>query len=182
MKPTIEPCPSPRGTNNERLFLFKVPRGRDPKGALDAALMRKVGRDADLGERDELRRKLEALLQHHVHEDRLGEALEDLAECFGDRKVYGDVEEPDEEHPARARMRAFLQRKGASDEDVDELFEQLDREEMPRNAREGGMGGRVGEADDRRLRRGARDRRMAADSADDSFNRMFPGAARIQVM
>jgi hypothetical protein len=60
MRPTIMPAPSPKGTNHESLFLVKLPRGTDPKGALDAAL-RKVSRDEepDLGE---LRAKLESLL------------------------------------------------------------------------------------------------------------------------
>jgi hypothetical protein len=187
-RPRLEVCPSPTGRNAERLFLLKLPRGADVKGALDSVnrTMRRHGRDADLGEHDGLRGKLEALLQHHIDEDRVGEALEDLAEIFGDRKVYGDRHEADDEteHPALAKMRSFLTDKGASDEEVDELFEMLERDEMlPHNAF-GGQGGRVHEdrhrADDRH-RRGADRRRMAGD-ATDSFNRFYPGAARIQVM
>jgi len=174
----LEPAPSPNGTNNERLFLLKVPRGVDPKGAMDSALKR-YGRDADdLGERDTLRRRLEALLERHVHEDRLGEALEDLATCYGDRKVYGDQD--DDEHPDHERLSRFAEQHGLSDDAVEELHELWS---MPRNAREGGMGGRVGEreADDRRWR-AARDRHRQAMDAEDSFNRFYPGAARIQVM
>jgi hypothetical protein len=179
----LEPAPSPNGTNFARKFLITLPRGVDPKGALDAAL-KKVGRDADLGERDDLRRSLEALLERHVQEDRLMEAIEDLNTVFGDRKVYGDRgrEADDEEHEGHHEaLREFAGRHGLSDDATEELVELS----MPRNAREGGMGGRVHEADDRRRHgardrhRGAGDRRMAADSATDSFNRMFPGAARI---
>jgi hypothetical protein len=34
----ITAAPSPRGANNERLFLFHCPRGNTPELALDAAL------------------------------------------------------------------------------------------------------------------------------------------------
>jgi hypothetical protein len=99
---------------------------------------------------------------------------------YGDRHEADDEEhdEPDREHD-RERMREYLESKGTDESIISDVLEM-----MPRNAREGGMGGRVGEADDRRRRaddrhrRDARDRRMAADSSD-SFNRMFPDAARI---
>ena len=73
-RPRLEVCPSPTGRNAERLFLLKLPRGADVKGALDSVnrTMRRHGRDADLGEHDGLRGKLEALLQHHIDEDRVG--------------------------------------------------------------------------------------------------------------
>jgi hypothetical protein len=53
--------PSPRGTNNERLFLFHCPRGIDPRGALDSVMlsMKGSGRDSEEQNLAELRRKLE---------------------------------------------------------------------------------------------------------------------------
>jgi hypothetical protein len=151
-------------------------------GALDAAL--RPGHDEhDLGE---LHRKLDHLITSCVPEDHLPTALEMLNEAFGGRR-YGEHEvedEEQEEHPARERMRGFLQNKGATDEDVEELFAMLD--EMPRNAREGGMGGRLSEYDReaRDRKRGARDRRrpaMDSASAASSFEKMFgTHAARIK--
>jgi hypothetical protein len=200
----ITACPSPRGSNNERLFLFHAPRGVAPPLALDQALRRRAddrhdrrhGRDADLGEHDaEFYRKLENLLQYHVPEDHLGAAISDLNEICGG-KVYGDrrfgdhheaddetEEEPDRERD-RERMREVLERKGIDESIISDVLEA-----MPHSAVERGFGGRLHReeaddhrrADDRRHRRGARDLRMAADSSGepDSFARMFPGAARI---
>jgi hypothetical protein len=161
------PAPSPNGTNNERLFLVKMPHSQ-PLGALDAMKPHeRAMRDEYLG---------------RAEYDRAHEA------------------EDEEESEGRSRMRAYLAERGCNDEDIDELFSMLDREpeaednveeedDLQRNGREGSMGGRVSEYDreagDRK--RMARDRRrqMASDAADEraeqSFDQMFPDAARIRI-
>jgi hypothetical protein len=190
----LEPAPSPNGTNREHLYLVKAPRPiANPQGALDAAL-RKRGHDADLGEHDaEFYRKLENLLQYHVPEEHLQAAISDLNEICGG-KVYGDVREHEaddddfDEHPDHEKLHEFAEKHHLGDDAEEELHELWS---MPRNAREGGMGGRaVGDrhhADDRRRRaardrhRRADDRRMAADDGESSFYKMFPMARRIGI-
>jgi hypothetical protein len=197
MKTTITPCPSPRGTNFEHLYLVKAPRGVSAQGALDSAMrtMKRGGRDEE--ERDELRRELEALLERHVSEDGLMEAREDLADCLGDRKRYGDAdrahhheaddeEERDDEHehPDHEKLHAWAMRHGLGSDAEEELAALM----MPRPGIER-LGGRAVEdrhhrADDRR--RHARDRlRRAQDreqQAEDSFFRFYPNARRIETM
>jgi hypothetical protein len=194
-RPRIEPCPSPNGTNFARKFLITLPRGVDPKGALDSAMRSmKHGRDADpAGEQNlaELRRELEEYLSGCSLKDEeyygVIELLnEHLPKRYGDEVREREREADDEEErvgPDHEELARFAERHGLSDDAAEELAEM-----MPRNAREGGMGGRAVEdrhADDRRRRaddrhrRGADRRRMAGDSADDSFYRMFPEARRI---
>ena len=79
----------------------------------------------------------------------------------------------DDEPAGRAKLRRALEAEGFSDADVEELFALMDGKArdsaMPRNAIEGGMGGR-----DRR------DRKMAGDAAARrEFAKCFPEAARI---
>jgi hypothetical protein len=182
MKPRVEPCPSPNGTNKERLYLVKLPRST-PAGALDAALRkvkdRKDGYDDQPEEQERdltaLRGKLEQFLSQVLPDSHYQSALDLLTEAgLPESKTYGvEDEEPEHKYPDREQMRKYLQGQGFADDDIEEAISK-----MPRSAIEGGMGGRTSEADDRR--RGARDRRrMAGDSAADSFERMF-GASRIK--
>jgi hypothetical protein len=179
----VTPCPSPTGRNDERLFIFKAPRGVDPELALDAALRRasdkakgRKGYDEDpdrsLGE---LRQKLEALLQQCLPEDRYQSAVDVLNEHLPGGTVYGEGTEdadPDAaaeslwaKYPDHAQdVRKYLADRGFSDDDIAAAIG-----EMPKNAIEDRRGGRD--------RRGAMDRQhMAADS----FNALFPDAARIK--
>jgi hypothetical protein len=175
MRPTIMPAPSPKGTNFESLYLLRLPRGTDPKLALDAALKAKA-RDEDPDQNlGRLRQKLEAFLAQALPEDSYGAAMDLLNEHLPGGKVYGDPvddeEQPEHKYPDREQMRKYLEGMGFADDDIEATLEK-----MPRNAHEGGMGGAV---EDRR--RGARDRRaMAGDSAEASFEKMF-GTSRIKL-
>jgi hypothetical protein len=180
MRPTIVPAPSPLGTNRESLFLVKLPRGTDPKGALDAAL-RKVSRDKakarDEGpDLSELRAKLEHLLNQTVSEDCRG-AFDDLFDEYLPRELeqreargqtFGEVDDEDDPESLQRSLRAKL-----PDHSDDSL------EDMPRNGNEV-LGGRAIENDRRHADDRRRGRRGAMDSsAQSSFDRMFPDAARI---
>ena len=179
----VTPCPSPNGTNLENLHLVKLPRGTSA-GALDSALRRatdrrRPARDEDPDERaQELREKLVEIIDRHMDGDAAVAAMQAVEHCFGGRTADDEHEGPPDREGDRTRMRDFLEDRGCSDAEVAEVLAQ-----MPRNAREGGMGGRLAElegrrADDRR-RGGVRDRRPAAmDSAEDTLEQMF-GAARI---
>lgn len=171
----ITACPSPNGTNFERLYLI---RRSGPVGALDAA-MKKVGDkmkmmgDEDAPDLGQLRVALEEILAKSLSETELEEARALLDQHLGSAGEYDrqlDGEENDEH-----------------EDDEEDLGNQGDDLDMPRNAREHGQGGRLAELEGRdRKRRMARDRRreMAADEAfakaERSFNQMFPMAARIR--
>jgi hypothetical protein len=193
-KAAIFPCPSPSGGNRERLFVVRCPRGVDPKGALDSAMrsMRRGGRDEmrygrDDEERDaDLHEKLREIIERHMDGDGALEALEALNEVFGG-KVYGsEVDDEEREGPPdhdrmgerdREHMRQFLQDKNCSDEEIEEVLSH-----MPRNAREGGAGGRLARLEGRRADdRRARDRRPAMDgtTAEQRAEEMF-GLSRIK--
>jgi hypothetical protein len=175
-----------------------VPRGSDPKGALDSAMRRADDRRRghDEEERDlALRRELEHFLVQCLDDEQFA-AARDLLDQHLPLKRYGDQdrrehEADDEEErvgPDHEELRRFAEKHHLSDDAVEELGEL-----MPHNAMHGGQGGRVHEADDRRRaardrHRGGRDRHrfdsrdgMAGDSATDSFYRMFPEARRIGV-
>lgn len=148
------PAPSPNGTNNERLFLVKMPR--QPLGALDAV---KLHGDEDAPDLAALHAELSEMLAEVLSGPELEHAINRLDECLG-----GAAREYD----------------GQDEEEND----------LPRNSREGGMGGRVSEyereARDRKRMAGDRRRRqLASDAADEraeqSFNDMFPEAARIRI-
>jgi hypothetical protein len=185
----LTPCPSPKGTNRENLYLLRLPRGTDPKGALDAALRKAKdkARDSDPDqERDltALRGKLEEFLAQALPESHYQSAMDLLDEHLPGGKVYGEPVEDEEEYETlrsklpdhadddRERMANYMRDRGCSDAEIESVLEK-----MPRNASEGGAGGRTSED-----RRGARDRgrRPAMDSrtAADRFEEMF-GASRI---
>jgi hypothetical protein len=189
----VTPCPSPRGTNNENLYLVRLPKST-PSGALDAALRRakdkardrKVGRD-DQGEQDRdltaLRGKLEEFLERCLPEDHYSSAMDLLDEHLPPSKTYGEVEDEEDpealqtslrsKFPDHARdVRKYLADRGFSEDAIEEAISQ-----MPKSAMEGGMGG---ETDDRR--RGARDRgrRHAMDAAA-SFDAFYPWAKNIKL-
>jgi hypothetical protein len=171
----LKPCPSPRGTNRERLFLLKVPSGTDPKGALDSLRKAKdrKGRDEDPeGERNlhELRGKLEEFLAQVLPDSHFGSARGMLDEYLPPSKTYGEVddEEPDREGD-RERMREYLEGKGVSEDDISEVLSH-----MPKPGIES-LGGRAGED-----RRGGRDRRRGAMDAAASFDTFYPWAKNIK--
>jgi hypothetical protein len=187
MKATIQPCPSPTGRNNERLYLIKAPRGIDPKLALDAALKRRADdRDDkrhaddydrrrsshDEEERDlyELRRKLEHHLAQCLSNEAYHSALDILDEHLPGGQTYGQIEDEEAEEPDRERMREYLESKGTDESIISDVLEA-----MLRNAHEGGVGGKT---DDRR--RGVRDRKMAADAALTRFHEFYPWAVCIK--
>jgi hypothetical protein len=122
---------------------------------------------------------LEAFLQRALPEDHYASAMDLLDEHLPGGKVYGEPVEDEEEYETlRSKLpdhaddvRKYLADRGFSDDTIEEAISK-----MPRNASEGGAGGRTSE--DRR--RGGRDRRHAMDSAADSFDRMFPEASRIK--
>jgi len=193
---TITPCPSPRGTNNEKLFLFKMPRS--PLGALDAAKRQDAAKrhgDEDTPSFGKLRVELDEMLARSLSEAELEEARALLDQHLGPAEEYDRAHDEDDdedegsepEGKGRSRMRQFLAERGASDDDIDELFTRMDRDEMPHN----GGGGRVSEREAREVRGASdRQRRMAADHraaersfdrAAESFDRMFPDAARIKM-
>jgi hypothetical protein len=167
---------------------------KDPQGALDAALRRADDRGDrrrghDEEERDlALRRELEHFLGQCLKDADFAAAV-DLLDRHLPPKVYGDQDRreheaddehaDDFEHPDHEKLHEYAVRHGLGDDAEAELGELVG---LPHNAMHG-QGGRVHETDDRRRaddrhRRGAGDRRMASD-ATDSFNKMFPGAARI---
>ena len=79
----VTPCPSPRGTNHENLYLVKLPKST-PAGALDAALKRAKGaRDDDPSQVNlgELRKKLEYFLQQALPDSHYQSAIDMLDEC-----------------------------------------------------------------------------------------------------
>jgi hypothetical protein len=176
----VTPCPSPRGTNHENLYLVKLPRNT-PAGALDAALRRakdrKVGRDEEPEqERDlvKLRGRLEEFLSRVLPDSHYQSACDLMTEAgLPEGQTYGEVddEDPDEEefrskypdHIADT-VRRYMEGKGFSEDEIQEAISSS----MPKNAIED--------------RRGARDRgrRHAMDSrsAADRFEEMF-GASRI---
>jgi hypothetical protein len=81
---------------------------------------------------------------------------------------YPQHEADDEEEPEELRQREQRHPDDAEDWEG----------EIPHNAREGGMGGATKVYGDRR--RGARDSRLVAMDAQDSFKAMFPGVSRIK--
>jgi hypothetical protein len=184
MNPTITPMRSPHNTNDERLFVCRIPKGRERQAqlALDSALRRRADdrddkRNGHDEERDALHEKLVEIIDRCMHGDAATEAMRAIDAHFGG-KTYGDShrhgddeEEPDDE--GRERLISYLQDKGVDDTIIDELIESMPRSGMH------GMGGRVHEADDRR-RRAARDRRMMAhDAAAARFEEWY-GTSRIK--
>jgi hypothetical protein len=185
MSTRITKAPSPNNTNFSRAFLVHIGRSL---GALDSVKKDSVKKhgDEDMPDLAELHVALEELLAESLGESEMEQVRALLDQHLGgaarqyDRGHEAEDEDDQDEEAenvARRRMRGFLAQRGASDADVDELFEMLDREEKPRN----GMAG------DRR-RRMARDLRrqqMASDAAEDraaaSFDRMYPEAARIKM-
>ncbi len=202
MKTTIMPAPSPNGTNHERLFLVRAPRGTSA-GALDAALKRGRGHDRHRGhghdeeqvDLAELRERLEMALTQCVSGDALAAVIDVLDEHMPtqDRRARDRHHGRDEQHePAaertREQMERYLKGLGCTEETVkavlgeigeegeDESREELFGErELPHNA----LHNDYDRAVDRK--RGARGHAMDAASVDASFNRMFPGAARIKL-
>jgi hypothetical protein len=178
----ITAAPSPNNTNREKLYLFST-RSK-PLGALDA--VKRFG-DSDMPDQAALRVALEEILVRCLPDQELEEARAALNEHLGSPEEYDRGAEDEEEEPesqGRAKMRAFLAQRGASDADIDDLFDRMsDLDEMPRNA----MGDRKRMAGDQRQRL-VRRQRMAADAADrtynrasESFERMFEGASRIRL-
>jgi hypothetical protein len=146
----LTPCPSPNGTNHERLFLLRV-QTRNPAGAYDAAL----SNDPDRGQ---LLLKLERLLAEHLS----GEALEKAQHLLHEHLGGHDYDRAfDDEPDPFAKVRAFLREKGLSEDEVEEALA------LPRNALSGGSGGAM-----------AKDRRQLANDAR-GFYRRFPEAQRI---
>jgi hypothetical protein len=177
----VTPCPSPRGTNHENLYLVKLPRST-PAGALDAALRKAkdcTARDDDPSQVNlgELRRKLEHYLQQALPESHYQSAIDMLDECgLPGGQVYGEAGTQDADPDATAEslwtkypdhaqdVRKYLADRGFSDDDIEEAIGK-----MPKNAIEDRRGGR-----DRR--RGAMDRQL---TAADSFEAMY-GTSRIK--
>jgi hypothetical protein len=146
------------------MFLYHCPAGSTPELALDAALKRAddrgdtrhVGSDQ---ERD--LSKLRSALEYH------------LGQCLSDEALHGALDILDEYLPGGEHLghgKRYGEGEGhyghfpSEDESEEERHGEDEYEHLPRNAREGGMGGRTGE--DRR-RHHADDRRMATDSGND---------------
>jgi hypothetical protein len=152
----ITPCPSPNGTNREKLYLVKA---RRELGALDGV---KQHGDADTPDLGELHVALEELLTKVLSEGELQEALALLDQHLGASRDYNhahdeDDEDEEQQGTGRARMREFLGAKGVSDADIDDLFGRMgDLDEMPRP----GGGGRLEARDRKRMARDNRRRRM----------------------
>jgi hypothetical protein len=119
----------------ERLFMVKVPRGVDPRGALDSAMrsMRHSSSDEQEQSLAELRRKLEDFLaqclkdeQYHSAIDMLDEHLPVGGQKYGDVR-YGDVKDfktdDEEEHPDHERLCEFAEHHGLSDDAAEDLHE-----------------------------------------------------------
>jgi len=200
MKVIRAPAPNGSDSKTDRLFLFKMPRSR-LLGAVDskrrAVDVRKHGDgDADVPDLGELHVMLDEMLSKVLSEGELESARAELDRVLrGAAREYDDghgEDEDDDQHDGegtevegrgRSRARQFLAERGVSDSETDELFGMLNG--MPKNGREGGMGGRLHaeEARDRRRLAGDRRRQIAADEraadAESSFAKMFPGAARI---
>jgi hypothetical protein len=180
----VTPCPSPRGTNFENLYLVKLPKST-PAGALDAALRRakdrKGARDADPDQDENLgkfRQKLEYFLSQCLKDEQYAAAMDLLNEHLPGGTVYGEAD-PDSaasefrpKYPDHSNdeAREYLKGMGLGDDDVAEIMAK-----MPRT----GMESMNAAAEDRR-RGGGRDRRHAMDSAQSSFDALFPDAARIK--
>jgi hypothetical protein len=181
----VVPCPSPKGSNHENLWLIRAPRGVDPRGALDSAMRkakdRKGARDEDPSEVNlgELRRKLEHYLQQALPESHYQGAIDLLDECLPGGMTYG-TEDADPDATAESfrpkypdhsydDVREYLQGMGLGDEAVEEAMSK-----MPKT----GLESMNAAAADRRRggRRGAMDRAM---SAADSFE-AFYGTSRIK--
>jgi hypothetical protein len=182
----VTPCPSPRGTNHENLYLVRLPKST-PAGALDAALRRakdrKVGRDDDPSQVNlgQLRQKLESYLQQALPEDQYQSAIDMLDEAglpggqfYGEPVDDADPDEvasslrskfPDHADDDREKMENFMRDKGCSDAEIESVLEKMPRSAIE-DRRRGG----------RDRRRGAMDRQL---SAADSFEAMF-GAGRIK--
>ena len=182
----VTPCPSPRGTNHENLYLVKLPRST-PAGALDAALRKAkdcTARDDDPSQVNlgELRQKLEHYLQQALPESHYQSAIDMLDECgLPGGQVYGEAGTQDADDPdavaeslwskqpdhSNDEAREYLKGMGLGDDDVAEIMAQ-----MPKT----GMESLNGAAEDRR-RGGGRDRRRGAMdrqlTAADSFEAMF---------
>jgi hypothetical protein len=190
MKLTLEAVPSPRNSNHERLFMCKLPRGVDRERvqlALDSALKRRAddrydrrrpddddrrhgrhGHDEEERNLAELRRKLEHVLSQNLSDEAYSAALDALNEHLPEGgRTYGDEESEREWYQHEDKPREPREPDGEDEEG-----------EIPRNAHEGGMGGATKVYGDRR--RGARDSRLVAMDARDSFEAMFPGVSRIK--
>jgi hypothetical protein len=184
---TLKPMPSPNNTNHERLFVARIPKGRERQAqlALDSALTKRHTDDRQWHGQDEerdaeLHEKLVEIIDRHMDGDGATEALRAIDECFGG-KTYGDSprhgddeEEPDDDR--REHLAEYLRDRGVDDGIIDQLVESMPHSGMH------GMGGRVRETDDRRRAvRDRRDRRMAHDAAARaSFEQFYPWAARIR--
>ena len=188
----LEPLPSPRGTNFEKLFVVRVP-GRERAGtlALDAAFKKRerpwdvvcrLMTEANLSDEktDVFMRALEELAGEGREGDRDPEAT---FEVETDPEESGALDQEEEELPqwaadpeARAkRWRAvdrFVRKRGAKDADVNELRKLWIGKfgELPRSA----LNGRMGVAGDRRI---ARRRRRAAMDRWPEAMRLDPTSA-----
>ena len=122
MKATMSQMPSPRGSNRENLWILRLPRGVDPKGALDAAAKfggPKIGDDApDLGK---LRAKLENFLVQVLSDDELRLATDLLDECLPsqhseyDRAADENADEDDDDRDGMPRTAVTGDKRGARD-------------------------------------------------------------------
>ncbi|MEW6438811.1 MAG: hypothetical protein AB1508_16760 [Pseudomonadota bacterium] len=175
----LTPCPSPRGTNRERLFLVRVPHS-GPAGAYDAereepspaALQIELDKIlCEAGLAGEQLERARHRIDHH-----LGGSQYDRA--YEEKHGAEDEEEEIEESPSRKEMRRILRDEDFTEDEIEEFLGRLDKARdsaLPRPATRGGLGGALG---DRQAR--DRDRRIAADSAAQRrFTNRFPEAARV---
>jgi hypothetical protein len=162
--------------------------------ALDAALKRGTrGRAHDAAEgisrtaegigaaaEGELRVALEEVICEALSGQEQQRALEILAQHlpagYVPREEAEDEEEADRgrREASREAMRELLKARGASDNELEELFQMIDGldGDLPRNGTAGGAGGRLADK--------ARDRRLARDAAiERDFYALFPEAARL---
>jgi hypothetical protein len=148
----IEKVPSPSGRNDERLYMFRLPKGVNPKGALDVA-MKKFGDQSE-------EKNGEAASKRELMERGLA-GFGDTFPTSAVMDVYDAVHGCAPGH----NQEGFDQEEGEFERDRDEE-EAADAEgEIPHNAHENGFGGATKTYGDRR----AHDRKLAADSADDWF-------------
>jgi hypothetical protein len=166
----LEAMPSPNGTNFEKLFVVKLPRGVDRERAqlaLDSVMKRRAddrhdrrraddadrrgGRDEEERDLYELRRKLEYVLSQNLSDEAYHAALDVLDEHLPGGQVYGDDE---------------TEREWYQHEDKPREPREPDGEDESEAEAEGRGLARRMETGDRR-RRGARDRVLAHDSASD---------------